>query len=327
MTSSTPRWLPWRDAMEGALYGSDGFFVRERPAAHFRTSVHVSPLYARAVAELLCRVDTALGRPAELAFTDMAAGGGELCAGVLGALPPDVAGRVRVYAVELAPRPAGLDPRVTWAAEPPRGGRGLLFANEWLDNVPLDVAEVDDAGVARYVEVRVPDGAERLAGAVAGPDAEWLRRWWPLSAPGTRAEIGLTRDEAWAEAAGSLSAGLAVAVDYAHACDARPPHGTLTGYRAGWQVPPVPDGSCDLTAHVAADSLRGAVRVSQREALSALGVSGGRPPLSLASTDPAGYVRALAAAGEASALTSPEGLGAFTWALTPVGGVPGCLLR
>ncbi|MFI0937726.1 SAM-dependent methyltransferase [Streptomyces sp. NPDC021020] len=304
--------------MARALYGPDGFFVRERPAAHFRTSVHVSPLYARAVAELLCRVDAALGHPAELTFTDMAAGGGELCEGVLGALPPEVAGRVRAYAVELAPRPAGLSPEVTWTAEPPRGGSGLLFANEWLDNVPLDVAEVDETGAVRYVEVRVPDGAERLGGAVGGADAEWLRRWWPLSAPGARGEVGVPRDEAWAAAAGSLSAGLAVAVDYAHMRDARPPYGTLTGYRAGRQVPPVPDATCDLTAHVAADSLPGALHVPQRVALAALGVSGARPPLSLASTDPAAYVRALAAAGEAAALGSAEGLGAFTWSVTPV---------
>ncbi|MGW5355016.1 SAM-dependent methyltransferase [Streptomyces sp. NPDC004031] len=303
--------------MAQALYGPDGFFVRERPAAHFRTSVHVSPLYARAVAELLRRVDTALGHPAELTFTDMAAGGGELCEGVLGALPPEIAGRVRAYAVELAPPPAGLDPRITWTTRPPRGGRGLLFANEWLDNVPLDVVEADEAGAVRYVEVRVPDGAERLGAEVTGADAEWLRRWWPLAAPHTRAEVGLARDLAWAEAARSLSAGLAVAVDYAHTRDDRPPYGTLTGYRAGRQVPPLPDATCDLTAHVAADSLPGAVHVPQRVALAALGVSGARPPLSLASTDPAAYVRGLAAAGEAASLTSTEGLGAFTWSLTP----------
>ena len=105
-------WLPWGAAMEQALYGNGGFYVRERPAAHFRTSAHVSPLFAGAVAELLLRVDAALGHPAELAFVDMAAGSGELVCGVLAALPPGPAGRLRPYAVELAPRPDGLDPRV-----------------------------------------------------------------------------------------------------------------------------------------------------------------------------------------------------------------------
>lgn len=322
MTSPTPRWLPWRTAMERALYGPGGFFLRERPAGHFRTSVHASPRYAGAVAELLCRVDAALDRPAELAFVDMAAGGGELCAGVLAAVPAAVAARLRTYAVELAPRPAGLDPRVTWAAEPPRGVRGLLFANEWLDNVPLDVTEAGEDGVVRYVEVRAADGAERLGRPVEGADERWLRRWWPAvfagDVPGARAEVGRPRDEAWSAAVGTLTAGLAVAADYGHVRAARPPYGTLTGYRDGRQVPPVPDGSCDLTAHVAADSLPGALLVPQRAALPALGLTAPRPPLALASTDPAAYVRALAAASEAASLTAPGGLGDFTWALTPV---------
>jgi hypothetical protein len=84
----------------------------------------------------------------------------------------------------------------------------------------------------------------------------------------------------------------------------------------------VPDGTCDLTAHVAADSLPGAALLPQRAALAALGLRGSRPPLALAATDPAGYVRALAAAGEVAELTARGGLGDFTWALTPVGG--GC---
>ncbi|MFJ2631934.1 SAM-dependent methyltransferase [Streptomyces sp. NPDC087422] len=305
--------------MDRALYGPEGFFVRERPAAHFRTSVHASALFAGAVAELLVRVDAALGHPAALAFTDMGAGRAELCSGVLAALPAPVAGRVRVHAVERAPRPPGLDPRITWSDRPPRGVRGLLFANEWLDNVPLDVAETDGAGVPRQVLVRPADGAERLGEPVRGADARWLERWWPPSPePGARAEIGLPREAAWAEAVGSLDAGAAVAVDYAHTRAARPPYGTLTGYRDGRQVEPVPDGSRDLTAHVALDALPGTA-LPQRAALRSLGLSAARPPLALAATDPAAYVRGLAAAGEAAELTARGGLGDFTWLVTEVG--------
>ncbi len=141
--------------------------------------MHASPLFAGAVARLLCRVDEALGRPASLAFVDMGAGRGELVTGVLAALPPEVAARARGYAVELADRPADLDHRIEWLAEPPAGVTGLLFANEWLDNVPVEVAEVDPAGVPRLVLVR-RDGTERLGEPVAGADAEWLARWWPL---------------------------------------------------------------------------------------------------------------------------------------------------
>nr|MCF0102393.1 hypothetical protein [Streptomyces sp. MH191] len=307
-------WRGWREAAQEALYGPEGFYRRpEGPAGHFRTSVHASPLYAAAVARLLARVDAALDRPAELTFVDMAAGRGELAAGVLAALPGALAARTRVHAVELAGRPAGLDPRIAWSAEPPAGVTGLLFANEWLDNVPVDVAETD-----------------------------WLERWWPSppepaphtgtgdtgphagtgpAGTGLRAEIGLPRDLAWASAAGSLARGLAVAVDYAHTREARPPFGTLTGFREGRQTRPVPDGRHDLTAHVALDACAGpgALLLSQREALGALGVTGARPPLALATTDPAAYVRALASAGEAAELTARDGLGDFGWLLQPVG--------
>ncbi|MFE9922101.1 SAM-dependent methyltransferase [Streptomyces sp. NPDC005774] len=343
----------WRAATRAALYGPDGFYRGpEGPAGHFRTSVHASPLFAGAVARLLCRVDETLGRPAVLDFVDMAAGRGELAAGVLAALPADVAVRTRAYAVELAGRPGGLDRRVEWRAEPPERATGLLFANEWLDNVPLEVAEADPEGVPRLVLVD-DDGTERLGPPVTGPEAEWLARWWPLmdeqpltgerpvtdggettegeatagaaSGAGLRAEIGLPRDLAWASAVGTLARGLAVAVDYAHTATARPPFGTLTGFRKGRETTPVPDGSCDITAHVALDAcaaacaLPGARLLPQRAALRALGLTGSRPPLTLASTDPAGYVRALAAASEAAELVAPGGLGGFGWLLQPVG--------
>jgi SAM-dependent MidA family methyltransferase len=312
----------WQAAAQEALYGPEGFYRRaEGPAGHFRTSVHASPLFAGAVARLLCRVDEALGAPGELGFVDMAAGRGELVTGVLAALPPGVAARTRAYAVEIADRPAGLDHRIEWLPEPPQGVTGLLFANEWLDNVPVDVAEVDSAGVVRRVLVG-RDGTERLGEPVTGPQADWLARWWPLPAEeGLRAEIGLPRDEAWAAAVGTLGRGLAVAVDYAHPAHARPPFGTLTGFREGRETAPVPDGSCDITAHVALDAcaLPGARLLSQRTALRALGLTGARPALALASTDPAAYVRALARAGEAAELTAEGGLGDFGWLLQPVG--------
>ncbi|MER5932662.1 SAM-dependent methyltransferase [Streptomyces sp. NPDC002054] len=463
--------IGWRAAMESALYGPDGFYVRPGdgtgPAGHFRTSVHASRLYAGAVARLLCRVDEELGRPGRLDLVDVGAGRAELLTGVLAALPAAVAGRVRAYAVERAARPEGLDPRIRWVPEPPEGTTGLLFANEWLDNVPLDVAED-----GRYVLV-APDGTESPGGPLTAADRDWLDRWWP---GGGRAEIGRTRDEAWAAAVGSLARGLAVAVDYAHTAGARPAWGTLTGFRAGREVRPTPDGTCDVTAHVALDACAAAgaaalskrasgapasdgpasggpgrggpgpggpgpggpasgrpvpgatgsgafasggpasgapasgarapggpaagepvprapvsggpasgrpvssatgsgsftlhgpasrgpaagepvpgapgsgvpasgalasgeagaggpgtggpaagspgsgppVLLTQREALGGLGVSGGRPPLALASADPAAYVRALASAGEAAELTARGGLGDFGWLLQPV---------
>ncbi|MFE1784674.1 SAM-dependent methyltransferase [Streptomyces sp. NPDC059506] len=341
-------WTGWRDATEQALYGGGpgdraGFYLRpEGPAGHFRTSVHASPLFAGAVARLVESVDEALGRPPVLDFVDVGAGRGELTAAVAAALPSGTARRLRATAVERAARPDGLDPRIAWTDAVPEGVTGVLFANEWLDNVPVDVAATGEDGVPRYVLVRPEDGAELPGGPVAGADAAWLERWWPIAGrPGLRAEIGLPRDEAWARAVARVRRGAAVAVDYAHGRDARPPFGTLAGFRGGRQVPPVPDGSCDVTAHVALDACAaaaeaaagaadggadgraasgaGTLLTTQREALRALGVSGARPPLSLASSDPAAYVRALAGAGEAAELTAAGGLGDFGWLVHGVG--------
>ena len=327
----------WRDATEAALYGPGGFFRQPAgPAGHFRTSVHASPLFAGAVLELLRLVDEGLGRPAELVVTDVGAGRGELLLALGGqarARYPELADRLRLRAVELAGRPDGLPGWIGWSDRIESAGAGLLIGNEWLDNVPVDIAEVDDDGVARLVLVDPATGEEQLGDPVAGGSAAWLERWWPLAdaEPGFRAEIGLPRDEAWAAAVGSLGRGLAVAVDYAHRAGGRPLFGSLAAYRAGREVRPVPDGSCDLTSRVALDACLEAARAAhgarvvhtlwttQREALRALGVSGARPPLGRAADDPAGYLRALAAAGEAAELTGTDGLGSFGWLLQSVG--------
>ncbi|WP_370147729.1 SAM-dependent methyltransferase [Streptacidiphilus sp. EB129] len=330
-------WLGWRQATDEALYGrggAGGFFTSGNgPAAHFRTSVHASALFAGAVLDLVRQVDEALGRPAELVVTDVGAGRGELLTALAeraGAEHPGLARRLLLRGVEKAARPAGLPDRVAWGGRIEPAEAGVLIANEWLDNVPVEIAEVDPDGVARLVEVDPASGGERLGAVVSGAEAEWLRRWWPLDGeePGLRAEIGLPRDRAWAEAVGSLRQGVAVAIDYAHSAGSRPPFGTLAAFRGGREVRPVPDGSCDLTSHVALDSCldaaaRGASPVhslwtTQRAALRLLGVRGDRPPLALAGTDPAGYLRALAAAGEAAELTATGGLGSFVWGLQSV---------
>jgi SAM-dependent MidA family methyltransferase len=336
------RLMSWRAAMASALYGPDGFFVRapDGPAGHFRTSVHASPLFAGALLRLIERVDAALGRPDPFDVVDVGAGRGELLTTLCRLVVADKATprsrvrrrplgeRIRFTAVEVAPRPRGLDEGIRWRRAVPDGIVGVLVATEWLDNVPLDAAEVDRDGWFRRVLVDPATGVETLGGVVHAADAFWLARWWPGRAePGERAEIGWPRDVAWADAVSSVRRGCALAVDYGHVRDRRPALGTLTGYRGGRQVAPVPDGTCDVTAHVAMDAVAEAAGTpyalaTQRDALRALGVDGARPPLDRARTDPAGYVRALAGAGAAAELTDPAGLGGHWWLLHTIG-IPG----
>jgi SAM-dependent MidA family methyltransferase len=238
-----------------------------------------------------------------------------------------LAERIAVCAVEVAPRPAGLDPRIGWQPVPPASITGLVVASEWLDNIPLDVVELTDAGPA-VILVDPATGAERPGCPPDPADLAWLRDWWPLAEYGDRAEVGRTRCEAWAGVIHRIDRGVAVAADYGHRKAARPRRGTLTGYLEGRAVPAVPDGSRDITAHVALDACVAAgtaagatesVLTAQRAALRALGLDARRPSLALVAANPDRYAWALGRASVDAELLDAEGLGGFGWLIQAVG--------
>src|SRR5680860_1156724 len=306
MTSTTSLGMPpspppttaptWKSAWDAALYGPDGFFRREAPSAHFRTSVHASPLFAAAIVELVHRsgLDTVV---------DIGAGRGELL--------------TQIHEI---------DPSLSLLAV-----EGLVIANEWLDNIPCHVVEVDDDGVIRVVHVDPHTGNESLGSAVTSSSvprslAEWCASWWALDPgePGVRAEVGTSRDAAWADVVRRVHHGLAIAVDYGHTAEDRPAFGSLRSYLSGDEVDVLPDGSRDVTAHVAVDAVAAGVSgklIRQRDALGLLGVSGSRPDLELATTDPSGYVGQLSRATEAAELTAANGLGGFYWIVSATSGL------
>jgi SAM-dependent MidA family methyltransferase len=302
----THPWPTWQEAWQYALYGPAQFYRRESPAAHFRTSVHTSPLFADAILRLAgqVHVDTVV---------DVGAGRGELLRRLAETAP-----ELELIGIELAARPRSLPDQIGWLTELPDQVNGLVIANEWLDNVPCEVVEYAEDGEVRVVHVDPVTGAEVLGDPPSKQDQRWLDRWWPLTEPGRRAEVGLSRDRAWADLAVRVHSGLAVAIDYGHTLASRPTFGSLRSYQVGREVEPRPDGTRDVTAHVSFDSLihtGGGVLTSQRSALRSLGVRGDRPPLDQASSDPVGYVRALSAATQAAELTAEHGLGAFGWVL------------
>jgi len=310
-----PTDLPtWKRAWDAALYGPDGFFRREAPAAHFRTSVHASALFARAVVSLAHQegLDTVV---------DIGSGRGELLTAIR-RIDPDL----DLLGVEVAARPPQLDEAIAWTTALPTSVDGLVVANEWLDDIPCHVVEVDDAGDVRVVHVDPATGEETLGASVDHSSVPsslggWLDRWWPLDRrePGSRAEVGTTRDAAWSDVVRRVRHGLAVAIDYGHLREARPRHGSLRSYRLGREVDVVPDGSRDVTAHVAVDAVAaavGGVLRRQRDLLPGLGVTASSPDRDLASSDPGGYLADLARADEAAELLGRGGLGDFWWVLT-----------
>ena len=119
--------------------GRGGFFrpAGAAPAGHFRTSVHASPLFAEAVRRCCAgwtrRSAGPTARPGRRRRRPGRA------AGRRGGRRPATRRRLRPLAVEVAAaRRRADDRRVDVAELPPVSG--LLVANEWLDDVPLDVS-------------------------------------------------------------------------------------------------------------------------------------------------------------------------------------------
>ena len=319
---------PWRHAMQQALYGPGGFFTTGAgPAAHFRTSVHAAPEFAAAIARLATDVDAILGEPASQ-IVDVGAGNGELLVQLRDALAPALRSRTQLTAVEVRERPSNLPAAIGWTSDMPDDVVGIIIANEWLDNVPLDVCEKASHGESDLALVLVDEqGREQLGPPLDEASNAWLLKWWPqtTSSPGDRAEIGLTRDNAWHGAVTKLARGLAIAIDYGHVFDQRVhggfAGGTLRGFRDGHVVAPTPNGNCDITADVAIDACaaaasdlaRSTIVSTQREVLHALGLSAVRPPLELAHTAPADYIAELSAASRAGELMDSGQLGGYYW--------------
>lgn len=296
-----------RAAWDAALYGPHGFYRTETPRDHFRTATHGSPVFAAALVEL-CR------RHEVTQVWDVGAGEGELLEHLRSQAPD-----LTLTGIELRARPASLPGSIRWRQHLPSRYDGLVVANELLDTVPCEVVELDHQHAYRVVEVDVATGAERLGGRPSDDDLAWISRWWPLTHPGERAEVGRSRDKTWARICAGAGRGICLAVDYGHLADSRPPGGSLSSYRAGTQLPVSWSGDCDVTAHVAFDALQSAAggeMSTQREALHTLGVRGGRPPLALATSDPRRYLRELSSATEAAELTAVGGFGDFSWLLS-----------
>lgn len=314
-------WRPWHEAWADAAYGSDGFWSTQQPRDHFTTGVRASPLVARAVAGLV---------PAEAqVVVDVGAGDGALLA-ALAETRPDV----RLVSVDRRPRPTGLDDRVgwvedhwdvdtrRWTGEGPGGwcaGRvPVLVAHEWLDDLPVPLV-AHEAGAWHEVEVD-PAGHERAGRPVGPMDAGWLDWWWT---GGRRAEVGRVRDVAWATLVGAAVGlgGRALAVDYGHLADQRPPEGGFTAYGRGRQRAPVPDGSVNLTAAVAVDALAAAgeevgaaTLLLARQSAVLPGVPAPGPRGGLAEED-GDALTALVRRSEHAALTAPGRWGDLWWLL------------
>lgn len=316
MVTDPRSWRRWPAAWQDALYGPDGFYRQAAgPAQHFATSAQGIPgggaWLARAVLALASRYGCEQ-------IVEIGAGRGELL-GELAAARSDLP----LFGLDVVARPAGLAATVRWQQSPggselpdalPIAAGSLVLCHEWLDVVPCEIVEFDGA-IWRIVEVTT-GGDERLGDSADEASLHWLQRNWPAPEfAGERAEVGTTRDAAYQRVCALAKASVVVAVDYGHRAAERPHGGTLRGYRTGGQVRPVPDGTTDITADVAMDTLGADRLVRQSAMFDELGVSPQRPDRELALTDPPEYLRLLSARSGYAELTRAGGLGEFWWAI------------
>ena len=278
-----PDELTLADAWEETLTGDCSFYrgADGDPYRNFATDIAGSAEILPLIRDLLDVAGNCDGGP--LTVIDVGSGAGGLLARLA------MAGtNARLIGIDLRPRPAGLDAGIEWIAGDARvvagdirGIRGVIVAHEFLDDIPCAAVEADEDGCPRLIYVD-PSSRRIVVGEPLEDPADlgWLERWWPVTRPFMRAEIGRSRDAAWALITGMLNSGAALAIDYGHT---RPERlagtwdgGTLVGYREGRVVTPVADGSCNLTTHVSIDSVAEAAPRAQSSRIARWSSSPGR---------------------------------------------------
>ncbi|MCY7298393.1 MAG: SAM-dependent methyltransferase [Ilumatobacteraceae bacterium] len=198
--------------MAAALYGEFGFYANGGEAGRrgdFITSPEIGPLFAAVLANWIRAEFVRLGEPDDFTIVEAGAGPGTLARSILLAAP-QWAGRYVAVETSGAQRAKHPDGVRSLAAMPSEPFRGVVIANELLDNLPFRLA-VYDGG---WREAMVVVAAEGMASEVlAAAPAEWA--WLPTAVPhGARVPVQHAAGE-WVRAASSLlTEGTVLAFDY-----------------------------------------------------------------------------------------------------------------
>jgi len=331
--------------VEAALYDpDDGFYMtggRAGRRGDFLTAPEVGPLFGVVMARAVDRWWAEVGRPEVFPVFEVGAGPGTLARSVLRAgCEAARSGALRWWATEISPGQRRLHPthdllrsvgslsEAVTAQDSGGGGsrRGLVLANELLDNLPFDVVERTVDGWSMVVVVADPSGPgfatslgplrrdaiAELAGLA--PDAEPGQRlpWQP-------------RARGWLEAAlAAVPEGRVVVIDYGATTSDLLARGdgwlrTHTGHRSRCRWIDEP-GHLDITADVDLEQLqlyhRADVVVSQAEFLRSHGIDdlvaeGRRIWEERASVGDLVALEARSRVREAEALCDLAGMGSF----------------
>ena len=244
--------MPFEEFMEHALYDPDGFFggptLRSEKGGDFLTSPEVSALFGETLGRYVLRVRDDLGEP--FMVVEVAAGSGSLLRPLLEVADVDALVMEASPAARLA-----LDDLVKVADELPPAIRGVVIANELLDNLPMALAQrVGQGWRERWVGAQ---GSE-LTFVDADPRPEvldWLDAYVGPVAEGGWVEVQLAARRWVADVLDRLTQGAVILIDYGDTAENLLPRrgdGTLRTYRAHHLGPhPLAEpGETDITADV-----------------------------------------------------------------------------
>jgi SAM-dependent MidA family methyltransferase len=248
--------MPFEGFVEVALYDpDDGFFgsgkLRSEKAGDFLTSPEVSPLFGETLAVYVERERSRIGEPFQV--VEVGAGSGSLLAPLLATTEVDT------IAVEASPSArASLSKFLPAGAvrdQMPDAIRGVMIANELIDNLPMAVAErVDGEWRERWV------GADTtgLVFVDADPRSDtlsWLSDFAVGVPDGGWVEVQLAAQTWLKSVLEVFEAGSIILIDYGDTAEGLLPRrqdGTLRTYRAHHLGPHPLDepGKTDITADV-----------------------------------------------------------------------------
>jgi SAM-dependent MidA family methyltransferase len=231
--------IPFARFMELALYHPErGYYCRARDpfgvAGDYFTNAQLQPVFGRLIAQKLAAWREELGVE-DFLVVELGAGRGETAEVVRQTLPD-----LPYLEVE------------RFRGEIPQRLRGVIFANEFFDALPVHVARWDgERWRERYVGLEGWTESE-----LSGPGvAAYLARWVRNPEPGQIVEVGLEALRWLERIAERLERGYVLAIDYGYTCAelARFPKGSLMGYCRHTAVEGVlaEPGERDITAHVA----------------------------------------------------------------------------
>ena len=253
--------MPFEVFMDHALYDPEGGFfgsggLKSVKAGDFLTSPEVSPMFGEAIGRLVETEIERVGEPFQL--VEVAAGSGSLLRPLLSSLDRDL----EAWAVEVSPAARSAltevlpSERVVESLDGvPAPFRGVIVANELIDNLPMAIAQ-RVGGVWRERWVGADRGQLALIDADPRPEvSEWLERFAGPVPDGGMVEVQLAAAEWLRSAMSMVVAGSIVLFDYGDTTENLLPRrqdGTLRTYRSHHLGPHPLDepGATDITADV-----------------------------------------------------------------------------